>query len=530
MALADPLAGAWGARARASTTVGRERALLRAFGVGGLDQGGRPLAWAVVDRWLSGHPERLAAGLALPFAVALLEYELSPQELALDVASGAVDLGLEAQLLDVPERRAQAELEARRLGRLATERVDANRTARLELEDVLGDAERPWLGVSLAEPRTREAAQEAVALVRDGADLLRVLVPSGRELSLRLLDLGLDDEPDAPGSEGTPEDEYDLAPVGSQRGLSVLRGVLDEQAAERGAYVRIATAAPALSAPEQAVVATFERVDLVEADPFREILDEGVDPDRVLADHAFAHRLHRRGGSLVEIGPGPLIVAPDLARGIPSDPATRAGRALALQLLAVRLAVADGLDPAAVVVGAFPDWLLDEPDSASMGLAHVAVRRALFADHPLAFDAPVPRSDDDRGLVEVWSYLVGAALPLAVPTAFVTRPRPVRGLAGLGRVHRAMRVVGRAAGEGLAARRLQGGAAAHAAATIAAAIATLEGLRDRGWRAILGDGPARAEGPAQLGPSTSGTVTVAETTEAFDPFDTETVGAAGTPS
>ena len=52
MARADALAGAWGARARASTTIGQERAILRLFGVTGLDAAGRPLAGATVDRWL----------------------------------------------------------------------------------------------------------------------------------------------------------------------------------------------------------------------------------------------------------------------------------------------------------------------------------------------------------------------------------------------------------------------------------------------------------------------------------------------
>ena len=51
---AETLAGAWTARARGSTTVGRERALLRMFGISGLDTAGRPLAWAVVDRYLAG--------------------------------------------------------------------------------------------------------------------------------------------------------------------------------------------------------------------------------------------------------------------------------------------------------------------------------------------------------------------------------------------------------------------------------------------------------------------------------------------
>ena len=56
MARADALAGAWGARARASTTIGQERAILRLFGVTGLDAAGRPLAGATVDRWLTSDP------------------------------------------------------------------------------------------------------------------------------------------------------------------------------------------------------------------------------------------------------------------------------------------------------------------------------------------------------------------------------------------------------------------------------------------------------------------------------------------
>ena len=93
---AETLAGAWSARARVTTTIGQERAILRLFGVHGIDRSGRPLAGAAVDRWLAGAREGLGGGVAMPFAMALLEYDIEPQQLALDVASGAVDLALEA--------------------------------------------------------------------------------------------------------------------------------------------------------------------------------------------------------------------------------------------------------------------------------------------------------------------------------------------------------------------------------------------------------------------------------------------------
>ena len=159
MARAEALAGAWGARARASTTIGQERAILRLFGVSGLDASGRPLAGATIDRWLAGDPHGLGTGIALPFAMALLEYDLEPQQLALDVASGAIDLALEAELLREPDRRAVAEVEAGRLAAAAVERIDAQRTVRRETIDILGEAPRPWLGVTLARTGCRRRAR-----------------------------------------------------------------------------------------------------------------------------------------------------------------------------------------------------------------------------------------------------------------------------------------------------------------------------------------------------------------------------------
>ena len=96
VALAEPLADAWSSRALASTTVGRERAVLRAMGVVGLARDGRPLAWSVVDRWLADMPAGLGAGIALPFAMAMLEYDGPSQSIALDVSSGAIELAMPA--------------------------------------------------------------------------------------------------------------------------------------------------------------------------------------------------------------------------------------------------------------------------------------------------------------------------------------------------------------------------------------------------------------------------------------------------
>lgn len=519
---AETLAGSWGARARASTTAGQERAILRLFGVTGLDRAGRPLAGAAVDRWLSTSVDGLGGGIALPFAMALLEYDLEPQQLALDVASGAVDLALEAELLRESDRRAGAEAEATRLAGVALERIDADRVARRELEDLLGEAARPWLGTTLAEPDLDGALDEVVELAIAGYDILRVEVPIGRELADRLHAAGKDVpewHPHDRAERGTARnrladmEEGDPAPTGSQRALSRLRRVADGVAAERRGYVRLATAIPPLGVPEGAVVAAFERVDLVEADPISEIVAGGIDPERSLSDHAFARRLYRRADTLVSIGPGPLVVAPDLALGVPADAATRSGRALALQLIGVALTRADGIAADRIVVGAYPAWLADEPSASARILGEVAVRRALLGGHLLRFDEP-----DDQGASAIaWPFVAAASLGRTGAGAVVMRGRHGDARRAAAEARAAATVAADLASVSPPAP-LVGVAAEHATAVVQAAIDTLDHLADLGWRAVVGEGLPAAGRMASGAARAMGGDAVAERTEAFDPL------------
>ena len=504
--LADTIAAAWGARARTCTTVGQERANLRLLGVIGVDRAGRPLAGAAVDRYVAGRTARLAAGIILPFVAAMVEYDLSAQALALDVASGAVDLSLESEILNDPARRATVEARAVGLAASAFERIDANRTARLELLAMIGDAGRPWVGASTEEPESSDGAREAGLFVAAGVDVVRVEVPASRELSDRLHDAGLDLTPWRAHS-GVGAGDLDLAPSGSQRGLAEVRQAIDEAAAERRGYARLATSALPLAGPEQAVVAAFERVDIVDGDPIAEIVDGNVDPDRALADHAFAHRLIARSGSIVVLGAGPLVVAPDLAKGAPSGPGTLSGRALALGLLGAALARRDGIPVNRIFVGAIPPWLVEERNSGALGIAQVLLRRAALPGHPLVFDEPQTENAAVR-----WRAVLGAALPLADRDGLIIR-RTSSATAGRAVVE-TRSIVNVAADVAATYGPIdpRGIALEHARATVAAAIATLERLAADGWSSVLGS-PLDRPGVPRLGADA-----VVERTESFDPF------------
>ena len=510
LARATELAVAWGTGASTSTTIGQERAILRLFGVGGLDRDGRPLAAEVVDRYLAPDPRRLGGGIALPFAMALAEYDLAPQELALAVAAGNVDLGLEAELLAESDRRAVAMADATALARAAMDRMDANRTARRELLAVLGDPPRPWVGTGLGSAAIVDALDEARAAIDAGAELVRVDVPPSRELADRTARSAAPvprwrAHPSSRGGLDTFDPSGQPIPSGAQRALAVLRRFVDEAGARRRGYVRIMTDAPALAAPDQAVVAAFERIDIVIADPMREIVAGRVDPDRAIADHVFAHRLLARAGTQVLVPAGPLIVARDLAAGVPSDPATRAGRALALQLLAVALARRDGLPADAVVVGAFPDWLVEESDPPARVAAEIALRRALLPGHPLAFVEPPLRHD----VASTWHAIVAALLPDAGDTLAVVR-RPGSTAAEAAQTRGTTRVAAslRASRE---TPHLRGTALDHANRVVVAATATLRGLEEGGWTTLVDE-------PLGMPSGRIGADAVAERSEAFDPI------------
>ena len=176
--------------------------------------------------------------------MALLEYDLEPRQLAMDVASGAIDLTLESELLREHDRRVVAEAEAQRLATAAIERIDAQRTVRRETIAMLGEAGRPWLGVTLREPEVEAALEEATNLIAAGIDLIRIEVPIGRELADRLTDAGLEVplwQPRETGGTGGLDGSR-LAPTGSQRAITRLRRAIDRAAARRRAYVRLATA------------------------------------------------------------------------------------------------------------------------------------------------------------------------------------------------------------------------------------------------------------------------------------------------
>ena len=491
---ADLATGLSGSAMR-SATIAQERAVLRMLGGDGLDRAGHPLAASLAERYCGSDPSRLARGVILPFVVAMIEYDMAAGDVALDGASGAIDLALEAQLLERPDRLAAAEKRASELLAAALERFDDNRTATHEMRDVLGLPEEPWLGVALQATEVEAAAAETGALIGQGADVIQIRVPASWEFAEARRNAGLEatglftyEEPKRGGEtrrggrRHTRKPAHQKAqpvPAGSQRGLTSVRKAADEAAARRGCYASLMTVTSAFAAPEQAVVAAFERIDYVEADPIREIVEDNVDPERALADHAFAHRLQARAGCRVVVGSGPLALGADLVSGMPSDAATRAGRALALQALGVELALADGLPADRLLLGAVPEWSVGDGNAASI-LMQAWLRRIVFPGHRLVVGRPAGWLTSPGGAVELVAAIVGGA------ESMVVEPVLSDGVAAAAADLAAAAGTARALRSALGDGSLHGDAAVLAAMTLRTAVSVLERLSAEGWGSLLG--------------------------------------------
>jgi hypothetical protein len=111
-----------------------------------------------------------------------------------------------------------------------------------------------------------------------------------------------------------------------------------------------------------------------------------------------------------------------------------------------------------------------------------------------------------------WPFVLAGVIPSGSSAALILR-RPSGGpmrpavLAG-----RAAASVAGEIGAAMGERRLAGLALDHARAVVAAAVRTLEGLEDRGWRSVLGEAPGGGE-RLRIGGDA-----VVERTESFDPL------------
>ncbi|MEW6242864.1 MAG: lysine 5,6-aminomutase subunit alpha [Bacillota bacterium] len=342
----------------AHTTTAVERTVCRLLGINGVDEAGVPLPNVVVDA--VADRSKLGRGVAYWLGSACLEYGITPDEAAKDLALGKLDITA------CPRAREEVEETLAPIAASAVERILENKKKREELIDRLGLGQTPWLYVIVATGNIYEDMVQAKAAARQGADIIAVIRSTGQSL-LDYVPYGATTE----GFGGT---------YATQENFRLMRAALDEVGEEIGKYVRLVNYSSGLCMPEIAALGAMERLDVMLSDSMYGILFRDINMERTFVDQFFSRRILALGGLIINTGEDNYLTTDDAYES--------AHTVIASQFINEQFALASGLAPWQIGLGhAFQmnphmeDGLLNE-------IAQAQLIRQLFPEYPIKFMPP----------------------------------------------------------------------------------------------------------------------------------------------
>ena len=349
----------------AHSTVSVERSVLRLFGVEGVGANDVPLVNLIVDALA---PEQRSLGVATTFCAGLAETGMEPQALGDELAAGHITADAFA---DVPRDAARAL--GRKHARRALERVSASRDARSKLLARLPQSAPPLLYVIVASGNIYEDQTAAVAAAQAGAQIIAVIRSTGQSL-LDYVPFGVTTE----GFGGT---------YATQENFRVMRGALDEVSERLGRYVMLTNYASGLCMPEIAVMAAFERLDMLLNDSMYGILFRDINPKRTFIDQHFSRMLNAFSGIIINTGEDNYLTTADAVEQAPA--------VLASQFINEEFAHGAGLPDRQIGLGDAYEIDPDLEDGFLYEIAQAQLARQIFPDAPLKYMPPTKHMTGD---------------------------------------------------------------------------------------------------------------------------------------
>ncbi|MBV8530963.1 MAG: D-lysine 5,6-aminomutase subunit alpha, partial [Candidatus Eremiobacteraeota bacterium] len=349
----------------AHSTVSVERAVLRLLGVDGITPDEIPLPNAVLD---SMSVDERGRGIAMVYGKALAETGLDPATLAEAIAARRFRL---EQFGDTPEGAARGALRPyveSGLARVAAQREE--RAARLER---LPQLPPPLLYVIVASGNIYEDRTAAVAAAEAGAQVIAVIRSTGQSL--------LDFVPFGPTTEGFG------GTYATQANFRIVRHALDEVGERLGRYVMLTNYASGLCMPEIAVMAAFERLDMLLNDSMYGILFRDINMRRTFVDQHFSRMLNARAGIIINTGEDNYLTTADAVEQAPA--------VLASQFINEEFAHRAGLPDAQLGLGDAFEIDPDLEDGFLFQIAQAQLTRQIFPDAPLKYMPPTKHMTGD---------------------------------------------------------------------------------------------------------------------------------------
>jgi beta-lysine 5,6-aminomutase alpha subunit len=341
------------------TTVSVERTICRLLGIDGKNDVDIPLPNVVTDH-LVEHG-LVSTGAALMVGNAMVSLNLTPQEVAERISSDQL------RLSDIPiGDLAQIKERVNTVAAQSVERIRQNRKERSELLEKYGDKTGPYLYVIVATGNIFEDVTQAVAAVKQGADIIAVIRTTGQSL-LDYVPFGATTE----GFGGT---------YATQENFRIMRRALDEVGQEVKRYIRLCNYASGLCMPEIAAMGAMERLDVMLNDALYGILFRDINMKRTIVDQYFSRVINGFAGIIINTGEDNYLTT--------ADAVEEAHTVLASQFLNEQFALMANLPEEQMGLGHAFEISPDVKNGFLFELAQAQMAREIFPKSPLKYMPP----------------------------------------------------------------------------------------------------------------------------------------------
>jgi beta-lysine 5,6-aminomutase alpha subunit len=346
------------------STVTIERSVLRTFGIdGALD--GMPLANLVVDGM---DRDRLRKGIAWWFGRALVHTKLKPEDLALKIAKGKVSL---EKIPNVP--RDKVEQAVKKLTDRGLKMIDDATNFRQRLLGLYGQPKQPWKYLIVATGNIHDDCMQATAAAESGADVVAVIRHTAQSL--------LDYVPDGITTEGFG------GTYATQANFRLMREALDREGKRTRRYVRLTNYSSGLCMPEIAVMAAFERLDMLLNDSMYGILFRDINMKRTFIDQYFSRLFCTRAGIIINTGEDNYLTTTDAYRN--------AHHVLASQFINEQFAIRANMPPELMGLGHAFEMDPSIEDGFLYEVAQAQMIREIFPRAPIKYMPPTKHMTGD---------------------------------------------------------------------------------------------------------------------------------------
>lgn len=348
------------------STVSVERAVLRLYGVDGMNNNGTPLPNCIVEA--AQEQNALEEGVSPFFARAMLACGRSVLETAELLSEGVLDLNRRRDISPGDVSRKETEL-----AESAFEQLKQTAETKKSKQVITPLPVQPWRYIIVATGNINNDKTQAESAVFSGADIIAVIRSTAQSL--------LDYVPFGPTTEGFG------GTYATQANFRILREALDQAGSQAGRYIRLVNYSSGLCMAEIAACAALEDLDMLLNDSMYGILFRDINMKRTFIDQYFSRLICAGADILINTGEDNYLTTTDAIEAAHTVTASQLineamARKARLQTHQLGLGHAFEIDP-------------NVPNAFLYELAHAQLARQLFPEAPVKYMPPTKYKSTD---------------------------------------------------------------------------------------------------------------------------------------